>query len=129
MRIRQGRAFLDGSRGRAAKRLLSWLPGKTVCNTFCQPDFLRNWHNHIDNYGNFMPGYCGGISLGSWFDLDRRLEEGIDLKNRPVLNYLVNKKMQGLLKFVLDSGYQELNEGYVSNCHLCLDVRKYFVPF
>jgi hypothetical protein len=74
-----------------------------------------------------MPGYCGGISLGSWFGLDRLLKEGIDLKNRPVLNYLVKKDMQGLFKFALDSGYQELNEGYVSKCHLCLDVRKYLV--
>ena len=116
--------------GRAAERLKELYPGypaKRFFNTPCQPDFLRSWHNHFDNYGNFMPGYCGGISLGSWFDLDGLLKAGIDLKNRPVLNYLVKKDMQGLFKFALDSGYHELNEGYVSKCHLCLDVRKYFV--
>ena len=116
--------------GRAAERLKDLYPGypaKRFFNAPCQSDFLRNWHNHFDNYGNFMPGYCGGISLGSWFDLDGLLKAGIDLKNRPVLNYLVKKDMQGLFKFALDSGYHELNEGYVSKCHLCLDVRKYLV--
>ncbi|MHC4687522.1 MAG: radical SAM protein, partial [Planctomycetota bacterium] len=91
----------------------------------CQPDFLRSWHNHFDNYGNFMPGYCGGISLGSWFEMDRLLKERIDLENRPVLKYLVKEDMKGLLNFALDVGYQELSEGYVSKCHLCLDIRKY----
>jgi hypothetical protein len=33
--------------------------------------------------------------------------------------------MKGLLNFALDVGYQELSEGYVSKCHLCLDIRKY----
>ena len=74
-----------------------------------------------------MPGYCGGISLGSWFGLDRLLKEGIDLENRPVLNYLIKNDMRKLFNFASDLGYQELNEGYVSKCHLCLDIRKYFV--
>ena len=74
-----------------------------------------------------MPGYCGGISLGSWFELDRLLEEGIDLDNRPVLKYLVKEDMQGLLNFAKDRGYQDLSEGYVSKCHLCLDIRKFLV--
>jgi hypothetical protein len=28
----------------------------------CMPSFLRNLHNHFDNYGNYIPGFCGGIS-------------------------------------------------------------------
>jgi hypothetical protein len=114
--------------GRAAEELKSLYPGypsKRLVNTPCQPDFLRSWHNHFDNYGNFMPGYCGGISLGSWFEMDRLLKERIDLENRPVLKYLVKEDMKGLLNFALDMGYQELSEDYVSKCHLCLDIRKY----
>jgi hypothetical protein len=114
--------------GRAAEELNSLYPGypsKRFVNTPCQPDFLRSWHNHFDNYGNFMPGYCGGISLGSWFEMDRLIKEKIDLEKRPVLNYLVKKDMKGLLNFASDMGYQELIEGYVSKCHLCLDIRKY----
>jgi hypothetical protein len=116
--------------GRAAEKLKGLYPGypsKRFFNTPCQPDFLRSWHNHFDNYGNFMPGYCGGISLGSWFEMDRLIKEGIDLENRPVLKYLVKEDMKGLLNFALDTGYQEPSEGYVSKCHLCLDIRKYLV--
>ena len=67
------------------------------------------------------------ISLGSWFELDRLVDEGIDLKNRPVLRHLVNEDMRGLLNFAFDMGYREINKGYVSKCHLCLDIRKYLV--
>ena len=116
--------------GRAADKLKGLYPGysaKLFFNTPCLPEFLRGWHNHFDNYGNFIPGYCGGISLGSWFELDRLLKEGIDLENRPVLKYLVNEDIKGLLAFALDRGYQELVDGYVSKCHLCLDIRKFLV--
>ena len=116
--------------GRATDRLKDLYPGNPAIRFLdspCRPDFLRGWHNHFDNYGNFMPGYCGGISLGSWFELDRLLEEGIDLDNRPVLKYLVKEDMQGLLNFAKDRGYQDLSEGYVSKCHLCLDIRKFLV--
>lgn len=114
--------------GRAADRLKDLYPGY-VSDRFldmpCQPDFLRSWHNHFDNYRNFMPGFCGGISLGSWFELDQLLEEGIDLSNRPVLECLVNEDMRGLFNFASDMGYQEIDDGYVSKCHLCLDIRKH----
>ncbi len=116
--------------GRAAEHLKALYPGypaKRLFDTPCQPDFLRSWHNHFDNYGNFMPGYCGGISLGSWFELDRLLKEGIDLENRPILNYLIKNNMGELFNLASDLGYQELSEGYMSKCHLCLDIRKYIV--
>jgi hypothetical protein len=116
--------------GRATEKLKDLYPGYSsirLVNIPCQPDFLRSWHNHFDNYGNFMPGYCGGISLGSWFEMDRLLTEGIDLENRPVLKYLIDEDMRGLLSFALDAGYQELSEGYVSKCHLCLDIRQFLV--
>jgi hypothetical protein len=119
--------FLMGRATEKLKNLYPGYPSKRFFDTACRPDFLRSWHNHFDNYGNFMPGYCGGISLGSWFEMDRLIKEGIDLENRPVLKYLVKEDMKGLLNFALDTGYQEPSEGYVSKCHLCLDIRKYLV--
>ncbi len=68
--------------GRATDQLQDFYPKYPPERFFelaCQPDFIRSWHNHFDNYGNFMPGYCGGISLGSWFELDQLIEDGIDL--------------------------------------------------
>jgi hypothetical protein len=93
----------------------------------CAPPFLRNWHNHFDNYGNFMPGYCGGLSLGPWRELDRLVEEGIELEDHPILKFLIFGDMPGFFKFARDLGYQESRRGYVSKCHLCLDLRRYLV--
>lgn len=91
----------------------------------CRPSFLRNWHNHFDNYGNYVPGYCGGISLGDGGELDNLLEEGIETKEYPILGFLIDEDLEGLFRFSKDLGYQERQEGYLSKCHLCMDMRKY----
>jgi hypothetical protein len=97
----------------------------TLLNVPCSPPFLRSWHNHFDNYGNYIPGYCGGITLGDCRELDELLKEGIDLDEYPVLRYLAKEDMLGLLKFAGDLGYVEIKDGYYSKCHLCVDIRKY----
>jgi hypothetical protein len=114
--------------GRAAYQLKQYYPKHSADCYFdvpCQPPFLRNWHNHFDNYGNYMPGYCGGISLGNWRDLDKLLKEGIDLDTHPILGFLINQNFKGLFQFAKDYGYKESKEGYISKCDICLDIRKY----
>jgi hypothetical protein len=91
----------------------------------CSPPFLRNWHNHFDNYGHYIPGFCGGITLGDCRELDTLLANGIDLGEYPVLRYLVHEDLKGLLHFTCDRGYLPDGDGYYSKCHLCTDVRKY----
>ncbi|MFQ6065853.1 MAG: 4Fe-4S cluster-binding domain-containing protein [bacterium] len=116
--------------GRAAYKLrgfYSKYPADSFLNQPCRPAFLRSWHNHWDNYGNYLPGYCGGISLGDCRNLDRLLKEGIDLEEHPVLRFLTTQDLKGLFQFAQDFGYQESAEGYLSNCHLCLDLRKHLV--
>ncbi len=116
--------------GRATRQLREFYPMYPVRSFFrepCRPPFLRNWHNHFDNYGNFMPGYCGGISLGHWSDLDTLVQEGIDLDRHPVLGFLIADDMRGLLHFAEDFGYQVSQEGYLSKCDLCLDLRRHLV--
>jgi len=39
-------------------------PAKKFFNEYCKEELTRDWHVHVDNYGNYMVGYCGGISLG-----------------------------------------------------------------
>jgi hypothetical protein len=116
--------------GRAAVQLKDMYPDYPAHHFFsrsCVPPFLREWHNHFDNYGNIMPGYCGGISLGDWHQLDDLIEDGMDLDKRPILRFLIAGDMQGLFNFAKDYGYPELEAGYISKCHLCLDLRKYLV--
>jgi hypothetical protein len=116
--------------GRATRQLREFYPtypARTFFHQPCRPPFLRNWHNHFDNYGNLMPGYCGGISLGHWSDLDTLVQEGIDLERHPVLRFLIAEDMQGLLHFAKDFGYQASREGYLSKCDLCLDLRRHLV--
>jgi hypothetical protein len=87
--------------------------------------FLRGWHNHFDNYGNYIPGFCGGISFGDCRDLDRLLREGIETEQYPVLGFLMDDNIKGLFEFAKESGYKESYEGYFSKCHLCTDIRRH----
>jgi len=93
----------------------------------CQPPFLREWHNHVDPDGNYMPGFCGGISLGDARQLDRLMEEGVDVSGRPVLGALMKEDLAGLLTYAKEQGYTERKEGYFSRCHLCADIRRHLV--
>jgi len=106
-----------------AEGLFSRFPAHYFLGQPCSPPFLRNWHNHLDNYGNYMPGFCGGISLGDCRELDRLLTEGIETDDYSVLGFLMNEDMEGLLLFSRDFGYEQLESGYVSKCHLCMDMR------
>jgi len=116
--------------GRAAYRLKVFYPKYPPESFFhqpCQPPFLRNWHNHFDNYGNYLPGYCGGISLGNWQNLAELLEDGVDLDEHPIARFLIEQDFTGLWHFAKDFGYRELSQGYISKCHLCVDIRKHLV--
>ena len=93
----------------------------------CWPPFLREWHNHFDCYGNILPGYCGGISLGDCRRLNEILREGLNLDGKPILRFIVGQDFKGLLKFSRELGFKESDEGYISKCHLCLDIRKFLV--
>jgi len=119
--------FLAGRAAHQLRDLYPAYPPERFFSEPCRPPFLRQWHNHFDNYGNLMPGYCGGISLGNWLNLDHLLKEGIDLEEYPVLKFLVSGNMQGLVDLARDLGYEESPEGYVPKCDLCLDIREHLV--
>jgi len=72
-----------------------------------------------------MPGFCGGISLGPWRDLERLIQEGLEVSERPVLRFLLTDDFAGLYAFAQERGYQERAEGYVSKCHQCVDLRRH----
>jgi len=90
----------------------------------CRQELIRDWHIHVDNYCNFVPGYCAGISLGDARELDA-LCQGINLDELPVLRALLTS-VEELYRLGEEFGYEE-RDGYVSKCHLCLDIRKHLV--
>ena len=100
-------------------------PARRFFRASCRDELVRDWHIHFDNFCNFVPGYCGGISLGDARDLDA-ICRGIDLDEFPIIAALLSG-MEELHMLGTESGYQELEEGYVSKCHLCVDIRKHLV--
>jgi len=108
------------------EKLFEKFPSERFFGESCEGSLTRGWHVHIDNYCNYMPGYCGGISLGDARDLDS-ICGGIDLEEYLILSFLV-KDLKELYEFgVKEFGYEEREEGYISKCHLCLDVRRHIV--
>ncbi|MEM3044852.1 MAG: radical SAM protein [Candidatus Bathyarchaeia archaeon] len=99
-------------------------PAKYFFKESCREELTRGWHIHFDNYCNYIPGYCGGISLGDAREIDS-LSQGVDLSDKPILDAL-SKRLGKLYELGLkEFNYEELSEGYVSKCHLCLDIRKH----
>ena len=90
----------------------------------CSMELLRRWHNHVDCYCNYIPGYCAGLTLGDARKLDVLCSEGLELEDYPVLKALITD-FNELYMLALEHGYRELKEGYISRCHLCLDIRRY----
>ncbi len=97
-------------------------PARKFFRASCRQELLREWHIHIDNYCNFVPGYCAGISLGDARGLDG-LCAGIDLDELPVLGALLTS-LERLFELAKEHGYEE-QEGYLSKCHLCVDTRRH----
>ncbi|MBO3839874.1 MAG: radical SAM protein [Thermoproteota archaeon] len=109
------------------KHLFVKRPAKAFFNDSCVSELTRNWHVHIDNYFNYMTGYCGGISLGDARNLDDLIREGVSLDDRPILRALVTS-IKNLYEFAArEFNYRDNGEGYVSKCHLCIDIRRHIV--
>ncbi len=114
-------------RGRAPyslQHLYRSYPAREFFGLSCERELRRGWHFHIDNFFNYIPGYCGGISLGDARDLDSILD-GVDLGDYPLIGHLAND-IQDLCRFAKEEfNYRERREGYISKCHLCLDIRRH----
>jgi hypothetical protein len=129
--LRNVEFFLQGRAayklGRRVEMGFPRYPAKRFFQEPCRPSFRRSWHNHFDNYANYVPGYCGGISYGDARELEVLMEEGIDPVESPVLALLMNEDLEGLLRLGVEQGYSPAQEGYLSRCHLCTDIRRYLV--
>jgi MoaA/NifB/PqqE/SkfB family radical SAM enzyme len=101
-------------------------PAEKFFKESCIESLTRNWHVHIDNYCNYIAGYCGGISLGDAIGA-KSIFNGIDFEEYPILGMLATN-LRKLYDFgVKEFGYKEIKDGYISKCHLCLDIRRHIV--
>ena len=99
-------------------------PARHFYGASCRHELLRDWHVHVDSYCNYLPGFCGGLSLGDARQLDALCRDGVDLDALPVLRALLHD-LRDLYELGLEHGYREKESGYISKCHLCLDVRRH----
>lgn len=100
-------------------------PAQSFFGQSCSRRLTSPHHVHIDNYGNYIGGFCGGISLGDCHD-PSFFSNGINLDKRPVLKALVTD-IEELYKLGREFQYEDILEGYASACHLCLDIRRHLV--
>ena len=116
------------SGGRAGYQL-GYLTDKHPASAFrfddCYTDILYARHSHFDLYGNFISGFCGGLSIGTWRELERLLDEYAKGMYPTLISVLLEKGPYGLYELaVAHYGYQPLDGGYAGKCHLCVDVRR-----
>lgn len=77
-------------------------------------------HFHLDLFGNYIPGLCSGLAIER-DDLGHPLGP----KKYPLICTLFQKGVTGLYDLATEKYGFKPAQGYMSKCHLCLDIRKY----
>ncbi len=114
--------------GRGAYLLAKHLPlrpAEEYLDKICVENLGSPVHAHIDYNGNYLAGFCSGLRIGiqTGTDLNNLYTEGIRLSDYPLLDHLVNGGLNALYDQGMKSGFEPDAKGYVSPCHLCLDLR------
>lgn len=130
---RSGRLFWDeyslvagGRAGYNLGHLKLRHPPKDFRDESCRWELLYANHSHLDLYGNYIPSFCGGLSLGSWHDLAALRAAYQQSRTPPLITSLLVDGPYGLYLLARDEwNYQPLRGGYADKCHLCVDVRKH----
>ena len=116
--------------GRCGARLGTLVPRKPVDfyrGYTCRHELLYAPHSHFDLLGNFVPAFCGGISIGSWHNLVG-IREQADQGGLPQLvQILIEQGPAGLVDLAEGQGFRPDPDGYADKCHLCVDVRRWLV--
>jgi len=122
----QGYGLIPGGRcGYDLGYLATLRPAADFAGEDCRLELLHAPHSHFDLFGNFIPSFCGGLSLGDWHNLPRVLEDCRSGRIPPLLRTLVDEGPHGLYCQARRwHGYEPLAQGYAGKCHLCVDVRR-----
>ena len=124
-----GYGLVSGGRsGYELGHLVPCHPARAFARQDCAGDLLYAAHSHVDLYGNFIPGFCGGLAVGDWHELPRLLDDFQAGRYPPLIEVLVDQGPYGLFEMARERyGYQPLPGGYAGKCHLCVDVRRHLV--
>lgn len=126
-----GLLFWDGyhliSGGRAGYQLghlIEKQPASAYRQEDCYAELLFSSHSHMDLYGNYISGFCGGLVLGDWHDLPALQSNYASGNYSELISILLSQGPYGLFKMASSEfGYQQLEDGYAGKCHLCVDIR------
>ena len=93
----------------------------------CSSAFLGAKGVHVDPYGNVFSGTCSGIVIGNVKDkpIDQMWRDFSPEANE-LTGILFTSGPAGLLEKAAAMGYCAKAE-YAGKCHLCTDLRKFFV--
>lgn len=109
--------------GRAVEQLAEGLP-RRAAESFegdaCRRTLENTIHFHIDPFGNLTTSHCLGISVANVGNL----HPTIDAARHPVYCQLAEGGPVWLWRGLADDFVPD-PRGYVSKCHLCLELRKH----
>ena len=112
--------------GRAAEVLSAGLdhqPVEAFAGERCDSTLARTGHFHIAPDGALFTGQCPGISIASIDDLHPRRTAA----EAPAYALLAQEGPCGLVR-AAGARFVPASAGYISKCHLCLEVRKCLAP-
>lgn len=94
----------------------------------CAREVLHAHHSHFDLYGNYISGFCGGLTVGSWQQLNETTARFRTAHYPPLVGLLVQGGPHALYEYAREKhDYQAVPTGYAGKCHLCVDVRRHLV--
>lgn len=124
-----GYGIISGGRaGYHLGHLVPRYPAETFAKANCARDILYAHHSHFDLYGNFISGFCGGLTVGDWHDLPQLLADFQARQYPPLIEALIARGPYGLYEFARERyRYEAMPDGYTGKCHLCVDVRRHLM--
>lgn len=121
----EGYGLISGGRsGYKLGHLVERQPPESFQDERCHQEVLYAHHSHLDLYGNYISGFCGGLTAGDWHQLPEIIDNFQRGKYPSLIKMLINEGPYGLFNFSREQyAYRALFDGYAGKCHLCVDVR------
>jgi hypothetical protein len=123
----QGYGIISGGRsGYGLAAFAERQPAESFSMDHCEGQVLYAHHSHFDLYGNYISGFCGGLSVGDWHELSETRSRFGNGRYPDLVAELIDRGPYGLYLLAAEKyGYSALEGGYAGKCHLCVDVRRH----